>query len=159
MTHSYMWHNSFSQLACPLRRSLRHVWNMVHSYIWNNFFVRVQKRIGCLIIVGHSSQKNTIISGSFAERDLKLKASYASPSPFTCEKMHAYVWHDSFWIIHMCDMTHSYVWHISHVCDMTHPCVTWLSHVCDKTYSESFTCVTWVKISPVTHMSESCHTY
>jgi len=37
--------------------------------------------IGCLIIIGHFPHKSPIIIGSFAERDLQLKASYTSSPP------------------------------------------------------------------------------
>ena len=39
--------------------------------------------IGCLFCVGHVPQKSPIIRGSFAERDLHLKASFASLPPCT----------------------------------------------------------------------------
>jgi len=38
--------------------------------------------VGCLIFLGHFLQKSPIISGSFAERDIQLKASYRSLPPF-----------------------------------------------------------------------------
>ena len=37
-----------------------------------------RRRRGCLNFIDHFPQKSPIISGSFAERDLQLKASYAS---------------------------------------------------------------------------------
>ena len=42
-----------------------------------------QRPLGCLISIGHSPQKNSVISGSFAEINLQLKASYGSSPPCT----------------------------------------------------------------------------
>jgi len=38
--------------------------------------------VGCLIFIGHFSQKSPKISGSFGQRDLQLKAFYASSPPY-----------------------------------------------------------------------------
>jgi len=40
-----------------------------------------QRPTGCLFFIGHFPQKSFRIRGSFAERDLQLKASYASSPP------------------------------------------------------------------------------
>ena len=41
--------------------------------------------IGCLMSIGHFLQKNPILSGSFAENDVRLQASYESAAPSKSE--------------------------------------------------------------------------
>jgi len=53
--------------------------------IFKGHFPKKSPTIGgmrCIISLGHFPQKSPIFSGSFAERDLQLKASYGSLPPF-----------------------------------------------------------------------------
>jgi len=43
--------------------------------------------IGCIFFTGHFPQKSSVISGSFAKKDLQLTASYASSPRYTCRRI------------------------------------------------------------------------
>jgi len=97
-------------------------------------------RSGCLILILHFPQTSHIISGSFAERDLQVRASNACWPPYTCS--------NPIWLEHVIAGAMQCVTPLIHMCDMTRICVTCLIHTCDMTHPnawhDSFICVTWL---------------
>jgi len=87
VTHIGMTNQCAVPIECDMTHSTRTGW---------------RRPIECLIFTGHFLQKIPIVSGSFAENDLQLKAFYGSTPPCT--------------------------WVVSHI-EMHHVTQVWMSHV------------------------------
>jgi len=80
--------------------------------------------VGCLIFVGSFRQKSPMINGSFAERDLQLKESYAFSPPgirklrrlrdinlYVCARIHTcmYIWIEKYESVCVCVCVCTYI--------------------------------------------------
>jgi len=86
-----------------------------------------RRLIGCLILIGHIQQKSPRISGSFAESDLQLKASYgSSPGCTICFPIWISQPSIKTSLLGGIKLTFEIVWHI-HMCGYRCRCsATWL---------------------------------
>ena len=169
MTHSYVWHDSFIWVTCPIHagdRAESYMWHdSTHTYMWHDVFDSAAGYTEVSVLVLVSACERQALGDVWHDRSQALnKHSQAQVTSTSTRRCATWSFNCVIWLIHLCDMTHSYVWHDSFIC-VTCPihaggwfiCVTWRIHMCDMTHSyvwhDAFMCVTW-RI----HMCDMTHT-
>ena len=106
MTHSYVWHDSFTCVNC-----LIHVWDISHS-IWEmrkSHCTPFTSR-ACVTLLIHVCDT----THPYVWHDSFICVTWLI---HTCDMTHSNVTYSKSrficvtWLVHMCDVTHSYVWH------------------------------------------------
>ena len=99
--------------------------------------------IGCLVFIGHFPQKSPVISGSFAERDLQVEASYALLplcACFWCRRSQGVHWDCVCVVVHTnCTLQHAVCvsYRADFVCQRVRACVCVLCKLCARRVSTS----------------------
>jgi len=155
MTHSHLWHDSFTRVPwiihmCHMPHSLRDV---TYWHVWHDSFIYSTWLIHMCAYARHDSficVRHDIFMGATCLNNMS-------------DMTYSHVWHELFafltWLIHSCDATQWYVW--QDLLIMWHDlfvCLTWLIHTFDMAYPhvrhDSFMCATWLN-----HMCFMTHSY